>query len=121
MIVEKIHETLKRYILADGMDFIYNFEKSEGPYLYDSITDKKYLDFFCFFSTVPLSYNHPEFNDKEYLEKLERASRIRVSNSDIYTLEYADFVKTFADKVVRNFFQYNFFIDGGALARLKTL
>lgn len=118
-----VHEILGRSILADGFDIVFDFEKSQGSYLYDAKHGKKYLDLFSFFASLPLGFNHPRFKDKDYLEKLLRTSVIKPSNADIYTLEYADFVSTFHKLAIRNLFPHLFFISGGALAvenALKT-
>lgn len=121
--VKNVHEILKRSILADGFDIVLDFEKSQGSYLYDAKHDKRYLDLFSFFASLPLGFNHPRFKDKDYVEKLLRVSMVKPSNADIYTIEYADFVETFHRLAIRDLFQHLFFIGGGALAvenALKT-
>ena len=114
---------LSKYILADGFDILFDFEKSYGNRLYDKITKSYFIDLFGFFATKAISYNHPRLREKDYLEELDRVCRVKVTNSDIYTEEYISFVETFANKVTGKYFRYHFFIDGGALAvenALKT-
>jgi L-lysine 6-transaminase len=124
MITSKdVHEVLSKRILTDGFDMVLDLEKSQGAWIYDSRYDRKFLDFFGFFATSPLGMNHPKFFDKEFLKKLERAAINKPTNSDIYTIEMAEFVDTLSKIATPEYMKYFFFIDGGALAvenALKT-
>ncbi len=112
-----VHDVLKRSILADGFDLVFDFEKSKGSYLYDSKHEKKYLDFFTFFASMPIGFNHQKITgDHDFLEKLTRVSQVKPSNSDVYTVEYAEFIDTFTRIAGDPHFQNYFFISGGALA-----
>lgn len=108
--------TLKKHILADGYDFVLDFEKSQGSYLHDARTGQKYLDFFSFFASLPLGFNHPMLQHGPFLEALHKVARIKPSNSDVYSAEYAEFVDTFSRIAGRPHFTHYFFISGGALA-----
>lgn len=112
---QKVHTILGRRILTDGLDLVFDFEKSKGSYLYDSRRSRRFLDFFGFFSSMPIGYNHPALKDKAYLKKLFRVSQIKPTLSDIYTTEFAEFVETFARLAGKGFSHY-FFISGGAQA-----
>lgn len=107
--------TLDKYILKDGYDLVLDFEKSHGCYFHDSKSNKDFLDFFSFFASLPLGYNHPKMQDTAFKNRLLNASMIKPSNSDIYTSEYADFVETFA-RIAGDGYPHYFFISGGALA-----
>jgi L-lysine 6-transaminase len=124
MITSKdVHEVLSKRILTDGFDMVLDLEKSQGAWIYDSRYDRKFLDFFGFFATSPLGMNHPKFFDKEFLKKLERAAINKPTNSDIYTIEMAEFVDTLSKIATPEYMKYFFFIDGGTLAvenALKT-
>jgi L-lysine 6-transaminase len=112
-----VHEVLKRSILADGFELIFDFERSKGSYLYDSKYDRKYLDFFTFFASMPIGFNHPRITgDEDFLSKLKKVSTVKPSNSDIYTTELAEFVDTFSKVAGHSHFENYFFISGGALA-----
>jgi L-lysine 6-transaminase len=112
-----VHEVLGRSILADGYDIVIDFEKSQGAYLYDSKNDKKYLDFFSFYSSMPIGYNHPGITDnQDFQEKLKRVSNLKVANVEIYSVELAEFVDTFTRVAGHSHFESYFFIDSGALA-----
>src|SRR5690606_24283780 len=93
---EDVQETLNKHVLADGYDMTYDIEKSHGVYLYDSKHKRELLDFFTCFASVPLGYNHPKMiNDKYFEKNLLLAALANPSNSDVYTTQYAEFVKTF--------------------------
>ena len=114
---------LGKYILTDGYPFVADLDASEGSWLVDACSGERYLDFFSFFASLPLGFNHPCFTDAESRERLLGAAVHKVSNSDIYTDTYASFVKTFAEIALPSGFRHLFFIEGGALAvenALKT-
>ncbi len=120
---EKVHETLGKYILADGFDMVLDLEKSKGAYLHDSRTGKDFLDFFTFFASSPVGLNHPRLTDPAFVEKLGRVAINKPSNSDLYTTEMAEFVDTFGRLAAHPKLKHLFFISGGALAvenALKT-
>ncbi len=119
----QVHGTIGRYMVADGIDVVVDFEKSHGAYLYDTKRKEFFLDFFAFYSTCPLGYNHPRLIAKEVVEELGRLAIHKPSNSDVYSREMAEFVESFAWWAKPNFMKYMFFIEGGALAvenALKT-
>jgi L-lysine 6-transaminase len=114
---EKVQETLRKHILADGYDLTFDMEKSNGVYIYDSKHDRTLLDFFTCFASVPLGYNHPKMvNDEVFKKNLMLAALTNPSNSDIYTTQYAQFVKTFSRVGIPDYLPHAFFISGGALA-----
>src|SRR5262245_25320083 len=118
-----VHRRLAAHILADGFDQIFDFEKSHGAWFVDARSGREYLDFLTFFASTPIGYNHPRIKDPEFLEVLKRAALVKPSLSDIYTVEYAWFVDTFARLAKPSYFKYAFFIEGGSLAienALKT-
>jgi len=114
--LDNAFEALEKHILRDGMNFILDFEKSHGNYLVDAKTGTEYLDFFSFFASLPIGFNHPKMNDPAYQEKLLRVAQIKPSNSDIYTVEMAEFIETFGRLAGDAEFNRFFFISGGALA-----
>ena len=112
---DKVHETLARHMLADGFDFVLDLEKSEGVYLYDSRANRKLLDFFSFFATNPVGMNHPGMKTPEFLARIQRAGLHNPSNSDVYTVEMAEFVETFARHAMPAHLPHAFFVAGGTL------
>ncbi len=113
---ENVHEVIGKYMLADGFDMVLDFEKSKGCHLYDSKNKRTLIDFFSFFASAPLSFNHPKLMREDFLEKLKNISAYKPSNSDIYTVEMAEFVETFGKIAKPDYLHYLFFISGGALA-----
>jgi len=112
---DKVHEVLAKHMLADGFDFVLDLEKSEGVYLYDSRAQRKLLDFFSFFATNPLGMNHPALKTPEFTARINRAAMHNPSNSDVYTVEMAEFVETFAQHAMPAHLPHVFFIAGGTL------
>ena len=113
--VDRVHQVLKNYILADGFDCVFDPIKSLGSYLADAKTGRTFLDLFSFFATQPIGFNHPKMNTHEFCQHLGRLSLNRPTLSDIYTPEYASFVETFARIAGKNYFRYYFFVEGGTL------
>ena len=113
----QVQETLSKHILADGFDLTFDMEKSKGVNIYDSKNNRTLLDFFTCFASVPLGYNHPKMiNDEEFTKNLMLAALTNPSNSDIYTTQYAQFVKTFSRVGIPEYLPHAFFIAGGSLA-----
>lgn len=111
-----VHATIGKHMLVDALDFVVDLKRSQGSYIYDSKTGKKFLDFFTFVASVPFGFNHPKLGDPEFLEKLTYAAMNKVTNSDAYSVEFAEFVETFANIAMPEYLPYVFFIEGGALA-----
>jgi L-lysine 6-transaminase len=109
-------DTLRRRILVDGYEMIMDLGASSGEYFVDATSGKKFLDFYGFFASQPIGYNHPKMSTPEFEQRLLRAAKIKVANSDIYTEEYARFVGTFDRVAGMPGFDRFFFIDGGGLA-----
>jgi L-lysine 6-transaminase len=118
-----VHNVLGRHILVDGFDFVYDMDKSHGIYLRDAKSGKEFIDCFSMFASWPLTHNHPKMKDPKFLEQLQRVALHNPANSDIYTVEMAQFVSTFHRVVVPPQFTHLFFVQGGAQAvenALKT-
>jgi L-lysine 6-transaminase len=112
---DKVHETIAKRMLADGFDFVLDLEKSEGAYIYDSRHGKRLLDFFSFFATNPVGMNHPGMKAPEFTRKLLRAALHNPSNSDVYTVEMAEFVETFGTHAMPGYLPHLFLVAGGTL------
>ena len=111
-----VHETLNRWLLADGLAVVCDLEKSQGAYLHDALSDRDYLDFFSFFAARPLGFNHPKMRSPAFVDYLGRIALHKPSNCDLYTVEYARFVETFATVALGRDFRHVFFIEGGSPA-----
>jgi L-lysine 6-transaminase len=113
---EDVHDTLRRHVLIDGYPIVVDLDHSGGSFLRDKLTGKLYLDFFSFFASNPIDLNHPGLCDAETQERLLRAARTKISNSDYYTEYLAEFVDTLEKSAAPPELPHYFFIDGGALA-----
>ena len=117
----KVKETLGKHILADGFDFVMDFEKSHGSYIVDRLTGKEYLDMFSMFASAAVGYNHPYILEKA--NWLGKMAIYKPTLSDVYLQEYADFMDVFSRVAIPKELPYCFFVEGGALAvenALKT-
>jgi L-lysine 6-transaminase len=112
---DQVHEVLSRYQLVDGYPIVLDLQRSEGVWMVDAVTGKRYLDAFSFFASWPMGYKHPMLMDPEYQAELARAATTKVANSDIYTMEMATFVELFGSKVTPPDYPHHFWISGGAL------
>lgn len=118
-----VKNILAKHMLADGFEVIFDSEKSHGTYVHDAATGKEYLDLFTCVASMPLGYNHPKLMDPEFVEKIGKAAINKISLSDIYSTELAEFVDTFARIAKPEEFKYLFFVEGGSVAvenALKT-
>ncbi len=109
-------ETLRSRILVDGFHIIVDLPNSHDVYLRDALSGQEYLDFYSFFASQPIRYNHPKMREPGFQDRLLIAAGTRVANSDVYSQYYAEFVRTLDDVAGLPGFQHFFFIDGGGLA-----
>lgn len=114
---QDVHDTLKGHVLADGYDLVFEMDKSHGVFIHDAKYQRELLDFFTCFASVPLGYNHAKMKgDSAFTASLLNAALTNPSNSDVYTREYAQFVKAFDRVAIPAYLPYAFFVSGGALA-----
>jgi L-lysine 6-transaminase len=111
----EVHSALSRHILADGFDLVFDYEKSHGAWVHDSRNGRDYLDFLSFFASNPIGYNHAGMKEPQFLRTLHRVAQLKLSLSDVYTVEYAQFVETFSRLAIPSYLPHAFFIEGGAL------
>jgi L-lysine 6-transaminase len=113
----QVHTVLGRSILADGLDFVLDLDRSSGSYLVDARTGERYLDMFTFFASSALGMNHPALaDDYAFRDELAEAAVNKPSNSDVYSVPMARFVDTFVRVLGDPALPHLFFVDGGALA-----
>jgi len=108
--------TLGKHILLDALDLVVDLKRSQGAYIVDARTGKKYLDFFTFVASVPIGMNHPKMTTPEFLDKLAWTAVNKPTNSDAYTVEYAEFVETFSRIAIPSYLPHAFFVEGGSVA-----
>lgn len=113
---EDVHSVIGSSMLADGMDMVLDLQNSNELTLKDSRRNKEFLDLFSFFASTPLGVNHPKINNTDFINKIGQVAINKPSNSDIYTVEMAEFVDTFNRVAKPDYMKYLFLISGGALA-----
>ena len=111
-----VHKILSKYMLTDGFELVLDLKKSHGCKVYDSRNNKFLLDCFSFFASAPLGCNHPKLTTSDFIKKIGEISINKPTNSDLYTVEMAEFVEAFVKYAVPDFFKHLFFVSGGALA-----
>ncbi len=100
----------------DGYPFVIDLEASHGSFIVDRLSGREYLDFFSFFASNPIGFNHPRMLTGDIQERLLRAATTKIANSDVYSHYLAEFVATLAHTAAPPALPHYFFIDGGALA-----
>ena len=115
-----VFKTIESLLLRDGFDIVIDMEKSQGSHIINKVDGTDILDFYTFFASSPFGMNHPKLANDEFKDKIFRAAINKVANSDIYTQEMAEFVKTFGEVAVPEGFNHVFFIDYGTLAVENT-
>ena len=114
-------ETIGSRMLADGMDLIIDLDKSHGSWLVDGRNGREYLDLFSMFASMSVGYNHPYILKNN--DRLLRSVINKPTNSDIYTMEMAEFVETMGKIAQPEYLPHSFYVEGGALGvenALKT-
>ncbi|MDR1884931.1 MAG: L-lysine 6-transaminase [Synergistaceae bacterium] len=113
---DEVFPAIERWMLRDGFDIVIDMERSKGSHVIDARTGNDWLDFYTFFASAPFGMNHDRLNTDEFKEKIFRAAINKVANSDIYTLEMGEFVKTFGEIARPEGFEHLFLVDYGTLA-----
>ena len=57
---ENVMDILREHMLVDGFDIVFDLRKSKGSYVFDARRKKYLLDFFTFFGSSPIGFNHPK-------------------------------------------------------------
>ena len=112
----QVIDELQKHVLLDGLKLVFDLEKSHGSIFVDAATGREFIDFYSFYASQPVGFNHPYFDAPSVQAELLRAAKVKVANSDVYSVEYADFVKTFARVMGLGPLERYFFIEGGAMA-----
>jgi L-lysine 6-transaminase len=108
---------------VDGFKLVFDADQSRGCVFVDAATGREFIDFYSFYASQPVGFNHPHFSRPEVQADLLRAAKVKVANADVYSVQYATFVETFARVVGLHPLERFFFIEGGTLAvenALKT-
>src|SRR5580658_9281876 len=87
---------LENHLLVDGFKLVIDLEKSHGSTLVDAATGKSFIDFYSFYASMPVGFNHPYFDAPAVQADLLTAAKVKVANADVYSVAFATFVQTFA-------------------------
>src|SRR5947207_15328514 len=93
---QQVIAELEKHILVDGFKLVFDLEKSRGSRFVDAATGRELIDLYSFYASQPVGFNHPYFERPEVQADLLAAARIKVANADVYTVQYATFIRTFA-------------------------
>jgi len=93
-----------------------DFDKSQGSYVYDKNTRYKYLDFMGMYSSLPIGYNHPIFDTREFKEEIHRVSKLKIVNCEMLSDEFDEFYKVFKQFTSIGKYENYHFTCTGALA-----
>ncbi len=110
---KNVRATLDKHILADGYEPVMDMEKSHGSWLVDERDGSEYLDMFSMFASGAVGYNHPDIQAGK--DRLTAAALYKPTLSDIYNIQYAEFVEKFSNTAIPEYLPHAFFIEGGAL------
>jgi len=79
-------------------DIKIDFEKSQGSFLFDKKRQAPFLDLFSLYSSLPLGYNHPVF-DQSFRDKVLRVCNLRMTNNMFWSDELLEFMEHFSEVV----------------------
>src|SRR6185295_16141950 len=113
---QQVIAELERHILVDGFKLVFDPQKSRGSRFVDAATGRELIDLYSFYASQPVGFNHPYFDRPEVQADLLAAAKVKVANADVYTVQFATFVNTFARVVGLKSLERYFFIEGGAVA-----
>ena len=105
---------IDKRMLADGMSQIIDLDKSHGSWLVDGRDNREYLDLFSMFASLSVGYNHPYV--VKNIDRLMSSAMNKPTNSDVYSVEMAEFVSTMGRVAQPEYLPYAFYIEGGGLA-----
>ncbi|MHC4470259.1 MAG: L-lysine 6-transaminase [Planctomycetota bacterium] len=111
-----VRKILERHLLVDGFPFVVDLSGSLGSWLRDDLTGRHYLDFYTFFASSPLGFNHPRFRTPEFRARMSDAATHKPANSDVMTVELAEFVAALERVAMPPDLPHLFLVEGGALA-----
>src|SRR4030095_7385852 len=112
----KVLETIEQHVLLDGFKIVVDLDKSRGSYLQNRVDNRRLIDLYGFFGSMPVGFNHPHFDNPQAQRDLLRAAKVKVANSDVYSAGYAEFVATFEHVVGLPPLQRYLLMQCGALA-----
>src|SRR5438093_10435243 len=111
VLAREVIAELEQHILVDGFKLVFDVQKSRGSRFVDAATGRELIDLYSFYASQPVGFNHPYFEKPEVQADLLAAAKIKVANAEVYTVQYAEFVKTFARVAAHKKLNRLFFIE----------
>lgn len=102
---------------------MFDFTKSRGAYLYDRNRQEFLLDLFGMYSSLPLGYNHPIFEEPGFRHAILEAASVKIPNNEMATVQADEFLDAFRrHPSMRSFADFHFTCTGALAveAALKT-
>lgn len=96
-------------------DIVVDIRRSHGSFIYDKKSQSYFLDFFNNYSTMPLGWNHPIFQDKNFKEKINDYCDKKIVVGELHTEASSEFLNVFKREAGRGY-KYYHFTTSGALA-----
>ena len=86
-------EIIEQHVLLDGFNIVVDLEKSRGSYLYNAVGNRRLIDLYGFFGSLPVGFNHPYFDQPEVQRR--PAPRRQSQSRQLGRLlgRYAEFVR----------------------------
>lgn len=97
--------------------------RSRGSHLYDLKREESLLDLFGLYSSLPLGYNHPIFDEESFRDAILTAASVKVPNCEMQTPAGDEFAAAFTGHPAMAPFRHFHFACTGALgveAAIKT-
>src|SRR5499427_8093955 len=73
----KVLETIEQHVLLDGFKIVVDLGKSRGSYLHNRVGNRRLIDLYGFFGSMPVGFNHPYFEDPQVQRDLLRAAKVK--------------------------------------------
>lgn len=113
----EVHDVLAGSMLVDAFPMVLDTAKSHGSWLVDARDGTEYLDMYTFFASSPLGMSPAGLaDDPEFRALLAEVASNKPANSDMVSVQLAEFVATFRRVLGDPELPRLFFIEGGALA-----
>src|SRR5438093_12496416 len=69
----KVLETIEQHVLLDGFKVVVDLDKSRGSYLYNAVDDRRLMDLYVFFGSMPVGFYHPLLDEPDVRRDVLRA------------------------------------------------
>ena len=67
---------LEKHVLVDGLKLLFDAEKSRGAQFVDATSGRGLIDFYSFYASQPIGFNHPYFDRPDVQADLLTAAKV---------------------------------------------